>query len=523
MVRRLHPRFRIATALLATIAAVPLIALTAPAASASGWYTPADPQASAATASELNYLGNLPGTGQVLSGFFAGYSNVGTFGGYQEVADLFHATGQYPDLVECDYSGFGAPASPAYVGTSDCDGFLENYWQQGGLVEVGFHPNNPAGTGFTTGMTQDQIADLGNSGTTIYANWQDQLNQVASALNQLGAHGVTVIFRPLMEMNQTGRSWFWWNGGDWTASDYVAVWQNMFNTITSQLTYHNVLWDWSADQGGDANPAAYYPGAAYVDITGLDVYASDVEDYPTAPITNYANVQEPGKPFGFSEIGKSSGLPYDFSDWPTTIESNYPNASFFLSWNSSYGPLDSDSYGGRALMTAAPDINLGLGLVAGFAGGSTDDWGDWTSQPGAMSDAWSVSPGDGNDWADQSGYALKADIDGLGVGQQAILYDYQADLDLSSESELSATVNVAWWNWPTTGMTAELYVRTGSDRIWYNAPAVPITYSPWGTTLTMSLNGIPNLNDVSELGVDFIPTTIATNGAVYADAVTVSP
>jgi mannan endo-1,4-beta-mannosidase len=491
-------------------------------------FTPSDPQASAATASELNYLGNLPDTGRFLTGYFAGYSSDSVI----SVDDLYHASGQYPGLAECDYEGFANTADPTLVDASGCDGYLDSYWQAGGLVEVGFHANNPTGGGYSTGLTASQIATLTESGNQVYANWHEQLDEVAAGLNQLGADGVVVIFRPLMEMNATGTGWFWWNGGGWTGPEYVTVWRDMYDTIEGQLTYHNVLWDWSPDESG-VNPTAagdsYYPGASYVDVTGLDVYQS-----PTTKISYYSDALEPGKPFGFNEIGYQPPPAGSFSAWPSTITSTYPKASFFLSWNGEYGPTQTgtcetgSSYapvnsGAQALMNASPEVNLaGSQLLAGFEDASTDGWGGWTSQSGALAGPWSISSADGSDWAVDGQYALKANITSLGVGQQAILNDYGAYLNLANDTSLSAIVNVASWNSPAAGMTAELYVRTGPDNTWYSGPTVPVSYSASGTTVTMSLAGIPNLDDVMELGVDFVPTTGATSGSVYVDHVTVT-
>src|SRR5215469_16964498 len=136
-------------------------------------FAPSDPDASQASASELDYLGNLPSVGKFVTGYFAGYSGSGSaLTGYQDVADIYHATGQYPGLVECDYNGgFSKGGDPADVMTSSCDGYLESYWSQGGLVEAGWHPNNPAGGAWDTPLTASQISDLTNSSTTTYANW----------------------------------------------------------------------------------------------------------------------------------------------------------------------------------------------------------------------------------------------------------------------------------------------------------------------------------------------------------------
>jgi mannan endo-1,4-beta-mannosidase len=488
-------------------------------------FTPSDPHASTATVSELDYLGNLPSIGNFVTGYFAGWSSSGgTLTGYEDVSDLYHATGQYPGLVECDYNGgFSSGGDPADVITPSCDAYLEGYWSQGGLVEVGWHPNNPAGGAWDTPLKASQISDLTNSSTATYANWHDQLAQVAAAVNQLGAAGVVAIFRPLMEMN--GGGYFWWNGGGWTGPAFVTVWQDMYKYITARLTYHNVLWDWSPDQAG-ANPTAsghsYYPGAGYVDITGLDVYAANDtnHNYPTASISNYANTLETGKPFAFNEIGTQKTTTSDFSAWPTAIKNCYPKASFFLGWSGDDGPLGQYSTGVRALMNDSSDINLSATHpLAGFEGGRTDGWGGWTSQSGALAGPWSISSADGSDWASQGQYALKGNITNLGQGQQAILNDYGADVDLTGQTELSATVNIAPWTSPATGMTAALYIRTGPANAWFSGPVVPISYSPAGTTLILNLANIPNLNQVNEIGVDFVPSTAGTTGSIYVDNV----
>jgi hypothetical protein len=70
-------------------------------------------------------------------------------------------------------------------------------------------------------------------------------------------------------------------------------------------------------------------------------------------------------------------------------------------------------------------------------------------------------------------------------------------------------------------MTAVLYIRTGTANTWYSGPTVPISYGAAGTTLTLNLASIPNLNDVTEIGVDFVPAAGTATGSIYVDNVTV--
>jgi Glycosyl hydrolase family 26 len=539
--RRLARRARVAlsltAALAAAVAAVTLAVVSGPGMSGKAEqadpgrlavitrarYTPADPKASAAAAKELNYLGNLPVSRQFLTGSWTGFSNVkGGFTGYQDMAGLFHAAGQYPALAECDYNGQARPRHASYVAEGDCNAYLAGYAQQGGLAEVGYQPNSPAGGGFTTGLTKAQVTELLTPGTAAYRNWHKQLDEVAAGLNRLGSRGTTVIFRPLGEMNQAGQSWYWWNGGGWTAADFVQLWRDMFTSVTGKLKHHNVLWDWSVNQDGNASPGAYYPGAGYTDITSLDVFTRPGDGYPAAPVTRYQSVLEPGKPFGFSEVGKDPGLAFDFAARPAKLRDDYPRTSFFLTWNGESGPLGQGSSGARALMNAPGAVNLGYPqAIAGFEGGSTDDWTSSTNQQGATAGPWSTRKTAGSEWAAQGDYALKADVRQLGRGQQVTLH-LTAPLDLTGRKQVTAVVNTATYNVPATGLSARLYLRDGRSGTYHPGPSAAVSRTAKGTRLTLSVAGLKGLGDVTSLGVVFTSTSAAASGSVYLDNVVIS-
>lgn len=486
-------------------------------------YKAADPKASAAAVKQLNYLGNLPVSHQFLTGAWTGFSNVkGGFTGYQDMASLFHVSGQYPALAECDYNGQGRPGHASYVAESDCNAYLAGYTPAGGLTEVGYEPNNPAGGAFTKGLTKAQVTALLTPGTAAYRAWHKQLGEVTAGLNRLGSHGITVLFRPLGEMNQAGQSWYWWNGGGWTGADFVKLWRDMFTTVTRQLKRHNVLWDWSVNQDGNASPDTYYPGAGYTDVTSLDVFTKPGDDYPAAPVTRYESVQKPGKPFGFSEVGKEPGQTVDFSGWPAKVRSDYPRTSFFLTWNGESGPLGQGSSGARALLTAPGAVNRGYPqVIAGFEGGSTDDWAGSSTAPDGTDGPWSTRKTADSEWAATGDYALKADVQQLGPGQQVTLRS-TAPMDLTGRKQVTAVVNTATYNAPVTGLSARLYLRDGPAGKYHRGPAVPVSRTADGTKLTLKLAGLSGLGHVTQLGVAFTAPSATVTGSVYVDNVAIS-
>ena len=93
--------------------------------------------------------------------------------------------------------------------------------------------------------------------------------------------GIPVIWRPLHE---AAGGWFWW-GTD--AEAYKALWKYMFNYLKAQ-GFDNLIWVWTS-QTGDDN---WYPGDAYVDIIGRDLYgdnaASCANNYTTV-YNKYSN------------------------------------------------------------------------------------------------------------------------------------------------------------------------------------------------------------------------------------------
>jgi mannan endo-1,4-beta-mannosidase len=162
-------------------------------------------------------------------------------------------------------------------------------------------------------------------------------------------------------------------------------------------------------------------------------------------------------------------------------------------------------------------------LLAGFDN-STDGWTGsvWPTESGTgiAGGPWAVT-----EWSSQTdGYSLKANAT-LDESQSGILSSSPSTpYDFTDRTQLTAVACVAAWTSSTAGMTAKLYVEAGPDSTWYDDGAVAVTdcTSGTGTTLTLNLAALPNMNDVTQIGVDFIPTTGSSGAtAIYVDDVTV--
>jgi hypothetical protein len=68
----------------------------------------------------------------------------------------------------------------------------------------------------------------------------------------------------------------------------------------------------------------------------------------------------------------------------------------------------------------------------------------------------------------------------------------------------------------------KLYVKTGSSYQWFDGGWVNINSGTGGTVLTLNLSGVSNLQDVKEIGVQFIAGSNASEASsIYVDYVTV--
>lgn len=113
-------------------------------------------------------------------------------------------------------------------------------------------------------MLPNSGSSLGQGATGVYNSYFLQLAQDMVAAGQ----GSSVI-RPGWEFNG---GWFPW-AANGQAAAFVAYWQQIVNTMRS-VPGQDFTFEWNPTAGdqGVGNLANYYPGNAYVDDIGLDLY-----------------------------------------------------------------------------------------------------------------------------------------------------------------------------------------------------------------------------------------------------------
>ncbi len=205
------------------------------------------------------------------------------------------------------------------------------HWQMGGVVTISCHMTNPW-DGSLAWSRAKRFEDLLDAGTPAYARYREQIDEVARGLADLQEAGVPVLFRPFHEM--TGA--FWWGGRNPVA--FRKVWRNLFDYYTQEKGLRNLIWVWSPMVSAKAMD--YYPGNAFVDLTGLDIYASDV----ASAKGTYAELMKTGKPFAITEFGppgnaldNTSPRNYDYGPFARQLAEHLPDTCYFLAWRDAWG------------------------------------------------------------------------------------------------------------------------------------------------------------------------------------------
>jgi len=146
--------------------------------------------------------------GKFLSGQFGGWSNVSF--NLTQMNEIANLTGHVPCLLGCNYAnGHQNAIPPQNLINYACNQYLKDHWNKHGLVTVELHIPNPASVngGDIKNRANLTFTDVLKPETETGQRWRSYIDIVAEGLDDLQQSNVTVLFRPLHEMNG---AWFWW-------------------------------------------------------------------------------------------------------------------------------------------------------------------------------------------------------------------------------------------------------------------------------------------------------------------------
>ena len=148
------------------------------------------------------------------------------------------------------------------------------------------------------------------------------IDVIAGYLKQFKDANIPVIWRPLHEASG---GWFWW--GAKGAEPCKALWKLMFDRLVNYHGLNNLIWVWTTN--ADADAVNWYPGDAYVDMLGMDIYPG-----PNQHGSQYISFLKVKEMFGgkklitLSECGSTPD--------PALMKEYGDMWSWFMPWNGDY-------------------------------------------------------------------------------------------------------------------------------------------------------------------------------------------
>jgi mannan endo-1,4-beta-mannosidase len=250
-------------------------------------------------------------------------------------------TDHTPAVLALQYDDLSiTPLTPVH--TAVANAYALAHASAGGIVEIKWSPLNPwTGGHYGQHGAEIDLVELITPGTAVNDTWMSWLDEVGAGLQELEDDGVTVLWRPMSEMNG---AWFWW--GRRPRQEYVDVWRHMFDHFRDTWKLHNLLWVYESASAVHALTPAdyYYPGDDYVDVMGHNLYD---DDWVLPSDMNQIFRSYP-KVYAFPQAGPGTVLGGSFDNRVMIdgIRTSFPRAAYFSAWNtfltSNYAIIDND-------------------------------------------------------------------------------------------------------------------------------------------------------------------------------------
>ena len=266
--------------------------------------TPVNPRLDPAAREVLDYLASVYGRKQ-LSGY-----NV-----YVHTPDDYEQTGKQAAVWGRDIRWLG-----------DCEEAIDHAKRHRYILTLHWHWFFAGDSAWTQKRkTPVDVGKLVTPGTNEHWLLLKELDATADTLQKFEDAGIPILWRPLHEIDG---GWFWWTDKE-NPQNTAKLWQIMFDHFTNKRKLHNLIWVYSAGVGRKtvAQREGYYPGAEFVDISGIDIYGVDFQT-ADPKYHQYWNVMTEVSPGKMLACGEGDAMP----DPDRTEAGTLPNWLWVLPW-----------------------------------------------------------------------------------------------------------------------------------------------------------------------------------------------
>lgn len=266
---------------------------------------PVDPEATLETRALFHRLDAVRGEHllfghQHTTEYGVGWQATGT-----DDSDVKRTAGAYPAVYGWDF--FDPKQTAPGEGPLSMRAHVLAAHARGGVNTFCWHAPNPVSGGNCFDKAPAVAALL--PGGDRHAQLRADLDAIAAfflGLNDDAGRPVPVIFRPWHEHNG---DWFWWGTPHHaTHEDFAALWRFTVDYLRGEKGVHNVLYAWSPNWSWKDEYFTGYPGDAYADVFGLDLYAASLAPFLPAIRQVVERAEAKGKIPAITETGFRDGL-----------------------------------------------------------------------------------------------------------------------------------------------------------------------------------------------------------------------
>ena len=246
-------------------------------------------------------------------------SGVMTLNSFDETDWLKQNTGKEPAIMGVDFMN----VNRAYAWYDDQTTTRDSktWWDRNGIPIYTWHWRDPSRLteAFYTNETIFDVNKIFSLGSPEYNAMISDIDYVSGLLKDLQAQNVPVIWRPLHE---AAGGWFWW--GAKGPEPCKKLYQVMYDRMVNYHGLKNLIWVWTREP----NDEAWYPGDAYVDIVGRDIYKTGDHSSQAIEFNNMNALYGGKKMVTISECGSNPD--------PDNLVADAAAWSWFMTWYGNY-------------------------------------------------------------------------------------------------------------------------------------------------------------------------------------------
>ncbi|MGB5820654.1 MAG: glycosyl hydrolase [Saonia sp.] len=268
----------------------------------------ADPNATSSAKHLMVRIKEIPKTGyafghQDATAYGLGWKNDGNV--YK--SDVKEVSGDFPAVYgfELGHIELGHQQNLDTVNFNLMAKLIRKAHKKGGIITLSWHPDNPLTkkSAWDPSPTVSYILE-GGALNSKYRAWLLKVADFLNGLETKSGKGIPIVFRPYHEMNG---SWFWWGHGNCTPEEFKLLWKETFKLLTTRYNVHNLLYCYSTDAVKNKEEyLKFYPGDAYVDILGIDLYHKKTMEEYIALLNHNLSL--------LAKIGKQKNKPYAMTE-----------------------------------------------------------------------------------------------------------------------------------------------------------------------------------------------------------------